>query len=153
MKVWAVLSPNCRQGSTPKDFFFCQIDMEISKATLRRSTQLCGNERLSVSNWADVRQLFLQLIPFAFTHNPKFDFGQNQNILFMFKWFWTRPKMICYHLLKFAFLFFSRLVGPAQKHFKDISRVFLLRQIWIVKYSVIYSVKQFVLFYEFPDIF
>ena len=56
-------------------------------------------------------------------------------------------------LAEVCFFIFSKLVGPAQKHFKDISRVFLLRQIWIVKYSVIYSVKQFVLFYEFPDIF
>ena len=31
-------------------------------------------------------------------------------------------------------------------------RVFLLRQIWIVKYYDIYSAKTFVLFYEFHDI-
>ena len=35
-------------------------------------------------------------------------------------------------------------------HSIPISRVFLLRKIWIVKYYVNCSVKKFVLFYEFP---
>ena len=44
------------------------------------------------------------------------------------------------------FLFQVRLLWT----FNDISRVFLLHQVWIIKYYVKISFKWFVLFYEFP---
>jgi hypothetical protein len=45
---------------------------------------------------------------------------------------------VCHHCGEVSFL-------------NSFSRVFLLRQIWIVKYYVNCSVKKFVWIYEFPD--